>query len=57
LCALAGRAFLFYGFPFRLMWFAPVLGGAAVLLVCIGAAALSIRPVLKLQPASFLAGR
>jgi putative ABC transport system permease protein len=56
-CALAGRVFLFYGFPFRLMWFAPVLGGAAVMLVCVGAAALSIRPVLKLLPATFLGGR
>lgn len=57
LCAIAGRIFLMYGFPFRLMWFAPALGGAAVVLVSIGSAALSIRPVLKLQPATFLSGR
>jgi putative ABC transport system permease protein len=57
LCAIAGRIFTLYGFPFRLMWFAPVVGGAAVVLVSTGAAALSMRPVLKMQPASFLAGR
>ncbi len=57
LCAIAGRMFTLYNFPFRLMWFAPVAGGAAVVLVSIGAAALSMRPVLKMQPASFLAGR
>jgi putative ABC transport system permease protein len=57
LCAIAGRIFTLYNFPFRLMWFAPVAGGAAVVLVSVGAAALSMRPVLKMQPASFLAGR
>jgi putative ABC transport system permease protein len=57
LCVIAGRIFTAYGFPFRLMWFAPVLGGAAVVLVSVGAAAFSMRPVLKMQPASFLAGR
>ena len=57
LCALAGRVFMFYGFPFRMMWFAPVVGGTAVMLVSIGAAAFSVRPLLKMQPASFLGGR
>lgn len=57
LCAIGGRVFTAYDFPFRLMWFAPALGGAAVVLVSLGAAAFSIRPVLKMQPASFLAGR
>lgn len=57
LCVIAGRIFTAYGFPFRLMWFAPALGGAAVVLVSVGAAAFSMRPVLKMQPASFLAGR
>ncbi|MEO7799657.1 MAG: ABC transporter permease [Opitutaceae bacterium] len=57
LCAIAGRIFTGYDLPFRLMWFAPAVGGTAVLLVSIGAAALSMRPVLKMQPASFLAGR
>jgi putative ABC transport system permease protein len=57
LCSLAGRVFAAYHFPFRMMWFAPVVGGTAVVLVSIGAAALSVRPVLRMQPASFLAGR
>jgi putative ABC transport system permease protein len=57
LCALAGRVFTSYDFPFRMMWFAPAVGGTAVVLVSIGAAAFSVRPLLKMQPASFLAGR
>lgn len=57
LCAIAGRIFTAYDFPYRLMWFAPLLGGAAVVMVSVGAAAFSIRPVRKMQPASFLAGR
>jgi putative ABC transport system permease protein len=57
LCVLAGRVFASYNFPFRMMWFAPAVGGTAVVLVSIGAAAFSGRSVLKMQPASFLAGR
>lgn len=57
LCAIAGKIFTHYDFPFRLMWFAPVAGGVAVVLVSVGAAAFSVRPVLRLKPASFLAGR
>jgi putative ABC transport system permease protein len=56
-CAIAGRIFGAYHFPYRMMWFAPVLGGVAVVLVTLAAAALSIWPVLKMRPASFLAGR
>jgi putative ABC transport system permease protein len=57
LCALGGRVFERFDFPFRMMWFAPVLGVVAVILICAGGAALSIRPVLKMQPTTFLAGR
>jgi putative ABC transport system permease protein len=57
LCAIAGRIFGAYHFPYRMMWFAPVFGGVAVVLVTLAAAALSIWPVLKMRPASFLAGR
>lgn len=57
LCALAGRVFVSFDFPYRMMWFAPVVGGTAVVLVSIGAAAFSVRPIMKMQPASFLAGR
>ncbi len=57
LCALAGRVFVCFDFPYRMMWFAPVVGGTAVVLVSIGAAAFNVRPIMKMQPASFLAGR
>ena len=40
-----------------MMWFAPVIGGTAVVLVSVGAALLSARPILRMQPASFLTGR
>ena len=53
-CVIAGRFFVAYGFPFRMTWFAPVLGGVAVVLISVGAAALSMRPVLKMQPTKFL---
>ena len=57
LCALAGRVFESFDFPFRMMWFAPAVGGTAVVLVSVGAALFSMRPILKMQPASFLGGR
>jgi len=44
-------------FPFRMMWFTPLLGGGMVVLVSVIAAAISARPVLKLEPAIVLAGR
>lgn len=51
LCAVVGRLSASAAhYPFRMMWFTPVLGGTAVVLVSIVAAALSARPVLKLQP-------
>jgi putative ABC transport system permease protein len=57
LCVLAGRVFEAHDFPFRMMWFAPAVGGTAVVLVSVGAALFSTRPILKMKPASFLAGR
>jgi putative ABC transport system permease protein len=57
LCAIGGHVFGAYDFPFRMMWFAPVAGGIAVTLISIGSAAFSIWPILKMRPASFLAGR
>jgi len=45
------------GYPFRIMWFTPLLGGAMVMIVSVVAAALSARPVLKLQPVAVFAGR
>lgn len=58
LCAIMGQiASQTAQFPFRMMWFTPLFGGGMVALVSIVAAALSIRPVLKLEPASVFAGR
>lgn len=58
LCAIVGRlAVALVGYPFRMMWFTPLLGTAAVVVVSMVAAALSARPVLKLQPVVVFAGR
>jgi putative ABC transport system permease protein len=38
-------------FPFRMMWFAPLFGFLGVLIVSITAAFISVRPVLKMEPA------
>lgn len=56
-CALVGVSIAPLGFPFRMMWFTPLLGLVGVLLVSLTAAAISARPVLKLQPAVVFAGR
>ncbi|MEO7794475.1 MAG: FtsX-like permease family protein [Thermoanaerobaculia bacterium] len=57
LCAVVGRMAEAFGFPFRMMWFTPLVGGLAVLLVSLVAAAISARPVLKLQPMVIFSGR
>jgi putative ABC transport system permease protein len=57
LCAIAGQLAETAGYPFRIMWFTPVAGGAMVLLVSVVAAALSARPVFRLQPVLVFAGR
>jgi putative ABC transport system permease protein len=57
LCAIAGKAFLRAGFPYRMLWFAPVAGAGAVLLVSLAAAAVAAWPLSRMQPASFLEGR
>jgi putative ABC transport system permease protein len=58
ICALAGQlALTEAGYPFRMMWFTPVLGGAMVVLVSVVAAAISARPVFKLEPGVVFAGR
>jgi putative ABC transport system permease protein len=57
LCGLAGEVVARMGFPFRMLWFTPLAGALGVLLVGAAAAALSLRPVLKLQPAVVFAGR
>ncbi len=58
LCAIIGRiATAEADYPFRMMWFTPVFGGLMVLLVALVAAAISARPVFKLQPGIVFAGR
>jgi putative ABC transport system permease protein len=57
LCGIAGQFAEHAGFPFRVMSFTPVLGGVMVFVVSVVSAALSARPVLRLQPALVFAGR
>ncbi len=57
LCGLVGEVTAKAGYPFRMMWFTPLLGAIGVLIVSLTAAAISARPVLKLQPAVVFAGR
>ncbi len=56
-CGIAGEIAMAVGYPFRMMWFTPLAGAAGVLLVSLTAAAISVRPVLKLQPGAVFAGR
>ena len=56
-CAIATQFLSGSDYPFRMMWFAPVLGGLMVLLVSVISAAISARPVLKLEPGIVFAGR
>lgn len=51
ICASAGYGVALYGYPFRMMWFTPLVGIAAVVAVSIASAVFSFRPVLKLNPA------
>ncbi|MCC7200383.1 MAG: ABC transporter permease [Gammaproteobacteria bacterium] len=57
MCGIAGPIVAAQGFPFRMMWFTPLLGSIMVLVVCALAALISARPVLKLEPAAVFAGR
>ncbi len=54
LCVLAGNIFTQAGFPFLLVWFAPLAGVVAVLLVSLAAAAVAAWLLSRMQPASFL---
>jgi putative ABC transport system permease protein len=56
-CVAAGHIFEGFDFPFRLLWFAPVVGITSVALVSVIAAVLSLRQVARLEPAAFLAAR
>jgi putative ABC transport system permease protein len=57
LCAIVGQIAVQADYPFRMMWFTPLIGSVMVLLVSVVAAGLSVRPVLKLDPAMVFAGR
>jgi putative ABC transport system permease protein len=57
LCAVIGEAVATLGYPFRMMWFTPLFGVVGVLTVSLTAAAISVRPVLKLEPSVVFAGR
>lgn len=51
-CAIVGHVVASQGYPFRMMWFIPLAGTTAVIAVSLGAALVSFRPVVKLQPAT-----
>jgi putative ABC transport system permease protein len=58
LCGIIGQiAVTEADYPFRMMWFTPVAAVVMVMLVSIVAAAISARPVLKLEPGVVFAGR
>jgi putative ABC transport system permease protein len=58
LCGIIGQiAVTEADYPFRMMWFTPVAAVVMVTLVSIVAAAISARPVLKLEPGVVFAGR
>ena len=58
LCSVIGQiAIVEFNYPFRMLWFTPVVGGLTVVLVSVAAAAISARPVLKLEPGVVFAGR
>lgn len=58
ICAIVGQlAAESVGYPFRMMWFTPIFGSAMVILASAVAAAISVRPVLKMEPAVVFTGR
>ena len=57
LCAIIGQIAVEAAYPFRMMWFTPLIGATMVFLVSLVAAGISFRPVLKLEPGVGFAGR
>ncbi len=51
IAALIGVSISGSDFPFRMMWFAPLFGFLGVLIVSITAAMISVRPLVKMEPA------
>jgi len=56
-CALASQLLSGSDYPFRMMWFTPILAVVAVLVVSIVSAAISARSALKVEPGVVFAGR
>ncbi|HHD72712.1 MAG TPA: ABC transporter permease [Epsilonproteobacteria bacterium] len=57
-CAIIGESVrMTLDYPFRMMWFTPLFGVLGVLIVSLSAAAISARPVLKLEPGAVFSGR
>lgn len=56
-CAIAAQFLTGSDYPFRMMWFTPVIGALTVLVVSVVSAAISARPALKLEPGIVFAGR
>lgn len=56
-CGIASYGVSLIDYPFRMMWFTPLFSMLMVAIVSLVAAALSVRPVLKLSPAVVFAGR
>lgn len=56
-CTIVGESIASVDFPFRLMWFAPLLGFLGVLIVSITAAFFSVKPILKMEVGVVFAGR
>ncbi|MGD8569566.1 MAG: ABC transporter permease [Gammaproteobacteria bacterium] len=56
-CVVVGEMVSQVGYPFRMMWFTPLLGVLGVVIISVIAAAISIRPVLKMEPGVVFAAR
>lgn len=57
-CVIVGQiAIMEFNFPFRMLWFTPIFAAVTVVVVSIAAAAVSARPVLKLEPGVVFGGR
>ncbi|WP_295422237.1 ABC transporter permease [Sulfurovum sp.] len=58
MCAIVGKSVsIMLDYPFRMMWFTPIFGILGVLIVSLTAAAISARPVLKLEPGVVFSSR
>ncbi len=56
-CAIAAQLLSGSDYPFRMMWFTPIIGVLTVLFVSIVSTAISSRPALRLEPGVVFAGR